>query len=46
VLSALLADGRDAATIIDEEGRALGQITLAAIRARSAGRSVTEDALP
>ena len=46
VLSALLADGRDAATIVDEEGRALGQITLAAIRARSAGRSVTEDALP
>jgi osmoprotectant transport system ATP-binding protein len=46
VLSALLADGRDAATIIDEEGRALGQITLAAIRARSAGRPVTEDALP
>ncbi|PZO01737.1 MAG: glycine/betaine ABC transporter [Hyphomicrobiales bacterium] len=37
VLSALLAEGRDAATIVSEDGMALGQITLAAIRARSAG---------
>ena len=37
VLSALLAEGRDAATILDEDGSALGQITLAAIRTRSAG---------
>ncbi|MGO4404576.1 ABC transporter ATP-binding protein [Bosea sp. RAF48] len=39
VLSALLAEGRDAATIVDEHGRPLGQITLAALRARSAGRA-------
>lgn len=37
VLSALLAEGRDAATIVDETDTPLGQITLAAIRARSAG---------
>lgn len=37
VLSALLAEGRDAATIVAEDGTPLGQITLAAIRARSAG---------
>lgn len=37
VLSALLAEGRDAATIRSENGAALGQITLASIRARSAG---------
>lgn len=37
VLSALLAEGRDAATIRSEDGAALGQITLAGIRARSAG---------
>ncbi|RXT57086.1 glycine/betaine ABC transporter [Bosea sp. Tri-44] len=37
VLSALLAEGREAATILGEDGTALGQITLAAIRARSAG---------
>jgi osmoprotectant transport system ATP-binding protein len=37
VLSALLAAGQDAATILAEDGTALGQITLAAIRARSAG---------
>jgi osmoprotectant transport system ATP-binding protein len=36
VLSALLAEGRDAATIVDQAGQPLGQITLAAIRARSA----------
>ena len=36
VLSALLAEGRDAATIRSEDGAALGQITLAGIRARSA----------
>lgn len=37
VLSALLAQGQDAATIVDGDGKPLGQITLAAIRARSAG---------
>jgi osmoprotectant transport system ATP-binding protein len=37
VLSALLAEGRDAATIRAEDGTAVGQITLAGIRARSAG---------
>ncbi len=37
VLSALLAEGREAATIRAEDGTALGQITLAGIRARSAG---------
>ncbi|WP_066725076.1 MULTISPECIES: ABC transporter ATP-binding protein [Hyphomicrobiales] len=36
VLSALLAEGRDAATIRSEDGATLGQITLAGIRARSA----------
>jgi len=41
VLSALLAEGRDAATIRDEDGTALGQITLAAIRARSAGTTLS-----
>jgi osmoprotectant transport system ATP-binding protein len=40
VLSSLLAEGRDAATILDENGQPLGQITLAAIRARSAGRAL------
>ncbi|QEL21612.1 ABC transporter ATP-binding protein [Bosea sp. F3-2] len=40
VLSALLAEGRDAATIVDENGHVQGQITLAALRARSAGRSI------
>jgi osmoprotectant transport system ATP-binding protein len=40
VLSALLAEGRDAATIIREDGTALGQITLAGIRARSAGTTL------
>jgi osmoprotectant transport system ATP-binding protein len=39
VLSALLAEGRDAAMISAEDGTVLGQITLAAIRARSAGGS-------
>ncbi len=38
VLSALLTEGRDGATIVDDESRPLGRITLAAIRARSAGR--------
>lgn len=37
VLSALLAEGRDAATIVNEQGLPLGQITLAGIRVRSAG---------
>ena len=37
VLSALLAEARDAATILGEGGKPLGQITLAGIRARSAG---------
>jgi len=37
VLSALLAEGREAATIRAEDGATLGQITLAGIRARSAG---------
>ncbi len=41
VLSALLAEGRDAATIIREDGKALGQITLAGIRARSAGTTMS-----
>ena len=40
VLSALLADGREAATIIDEDGQVRGQITLAALRARCAGRAI------
>ena len=37
VLSALLAEGREAATIVSEAGQPLGRITLAGIRARSAG---------
>jgi osmoprotectant transport system ATP-binding protein len=37
VLSALLAGGRDGATIFDEAGQPLGQVTLAGIRRRSAG---------
>ncbi len=41
VLSALLAEGRDAATIRSENGVALGQITLAGIRARSAGSTLS-----
>lgn len=41
VLSALLAEGRDAATIRSENGAALGQITLAGIRARSAETTLT-----
>ncbi|WP_324133440.1 ABC transporter ATP-binding protein [Bosea sp. (in: a-proteobacteria)] len=41
VLSALLAEGRDAATIRAEDGTALGQITLAGIRARSAGTTLS-----
>lgn len=41
VLSALLAAGRDAATIRAEDGTALGQITLAGIRARSAGTALS-----
>ncbi|WP_291822820.1 ABC transporter ATP-binding protein [Bosea sp. (in: a-proteobacteria)] len=41
VLSALLAEGRDAATIRSEDGAALGQITLAGIRARSAGTTLS-----
>jgi osmoprotectant transport system ATP-binding protein len=41
VLSALLAEGRDAATILDDNGQALGQITLSGIRARSAGQALT-----
>lgn len=41
VLSALLAEGRDAATITGEDDMALGQITLAAIRARSAGAALS-----
>lgn len=41
VLSALLAKGRDAATIRAEDGTALGQITLAGIRARSAGTTLS-----
>jgi len=41
VLSALLAEGRDAATIRSENGVALGQITLAGIRARSAGTTLS-----
>lgn len=41
VLSALLAEGREAATIMAEDGTALGQITLAGIRARSAGTALS-----
>ncbi|AOG04889.1 ABC transporter ATP-binding protein [Bosea sp. RAC05] len=41
VLSALLAEGREAATIRAEDGTALGQITLAGIRARSAGTTLS-----
>jgi osmoprotectant transport system ATP-binding protein len=41
VLSALLAEGRDAATIRSENGAALGRITLAGIRARSAGTALS-----
>ena len=41
VLSALLAEGRDAATIRSDDGAALGQITLAGIRARSAGTALS-----
>lgn len=41
VLSALLAEGRDAATITGEDRTPLGQITLAAIRARSAGTTLS-----
>ena len=41
VLSALLAEGRDAATITGEDRTSLGQITLAAIRARSAGTTLS-----
>lgn len=41
VLSALLAEGRDAATIRSDDGAALGQITLAGIRARSAGTTLS-----
>jgi osmoprotectant transport system ATP-binding protein len=41
VLSALLAEGREAATIRAEDGTALGQITLAGIRARSAGTALS-----
>lgn len=41
VLSALLAEGREAATILSEDGQPLGRITLAAIRARSAGTAVS-----
>lgn len=37
VLSALLTEGRDGATIVDGDSKPLGRITLAAIRARSAG---------
>lgn len=37
VLSTLLASGTDEATILDGAGTVLGRITLAAIRARSAG---------
>lgn len=40
VLSALLAEGRDAATIVDEHGRPIGQVTLAALRARCAGHPI------
>ncbi|MDP3255472.1 MAG: ABC transporter ATP-binding protein [Bosea sp. (in: a-proteobacteria)] len=40
VLSALLAEGREAATIRAENGAALGQITLTGIRARSAGTAL------
>lgn len=41
VLSALLAEGREGATIRAEDGTALGQITLAGIRARSAGTALS-----
>lgn len=41
VLSALLAEGRDAATITGEDRTPLGKITLAAIRARSAGTALS-----
>ncbi|CAN5308641.1 hypothetical protein BH10PSE8_BH10PSE8_05650 [soil metagenome] len=41
VLSALLAEGRDAATIVGEDGAALGRITLSGIRARSAGTTLS-----
>ncbi|OYW97976.1 MAG: hypothetical protein B7Z14_16170, partial [Bosea sp. 32-68-6] len=41
VLSALLAEGREAATIRSEDGAVLGQITLAGIRARSAGTTLS-----
>lgn len=40
VLSALLAEGREAATIMAEDGTALGQITLVGIRTRSAGTTL------
>jgi osmoprotectant transport system ATP-binding protein len=41
VLSALLAAGRDTATIRADDGTALGQITLAGIRTRSAGTALS-----
>lgn len=41
VLSALLAEGRDAATITGEDRTPLGKITLATIRARSAGTALS-----
>jgi len=41
VLSALLAEGREAATILGEDDQPLGRITLAAIRARGAGTALS-----
>jgi osmoprotectant transport system ATP-binding protein len=41
VLSALLAEGREAATILGDDGQPLGRITLAAIRARGAGTALS-----
>lgn len=41
VLSALLAEGREAATILGEDGQPLGRITLAAIRAAGAGTAAS-----
>jgi osmoprotectant transport system ATP-binding protein len=41
VLSALLAEGREAATILGEDRQPLGRITLAAIRARGAGTALS-----
>ncbi|TCR67629.1 ABC transporter ATP-binding protein [Bosea sp. BK604] len=41
VLSALFAAGQEVAVIVDGEGQPIGQVSLAAIRARSAGTAST-----